>query len=257
MMLRGTTSVTSMSVFLSWFSFRLILNMYSLTASDPGFRPRQTMYLQMVTSWNRLTDATIFCKDSLLLVFFPVLLCFLFCLWNYWKVKNSFTCQDNFLKCMFCNSYLDHKRLKHTTTSCSKSLTSCFLPTEEHISSCPLTTRHESMLKGLLTHIINIPCIYKLKKLQKSIMDHLNFSYLSLKASLVDICPGALTLRKGYWGRVGAAIERDIRWRIITISRQYLKLKKSENMTLPLAKRFRMTQYTHCMEQGRDLDVSV
>ena len=69
---------------------------------------------------------------------------------------------------------------------------------------------------------------------------NLNFSYLPLKASLVDICPGAPTLRK----------------KIITITRQYLKLKKSENMKLPLAKRFRMTQYTHCMEQERDLDVS-
>ncbi|TNN68627.1 hypothetical protein EYF80_021141 [Liparis tanakae] len=45
-MLRGTTSVTSLSVFLSWFNFRLILNMYSLTASVPGFRPRHTTYLQ-------------------------------------------------------------------------------------------------------------------------------------------------------------------------------------------------------------------
>lgn len=45
MMLRGTTSLTSLSVFLSLFSFRLTLNMYSLTASEPGFRPRHTMYL--------------------------------------------------------------------------------------------------------------------------------------------------------------------------------------------------------------------
>lgn len=54
MMCRGTTSVTSLSLFLSWFSFRLTLNKYSLTASEPGFRPRHTMYLWMATAAKRV-----------------------------------------------------------------------------------------------------------------------------------------------------------------------------------------------------------
>lgn len=64
MMLRGTTSVTSVSEFLSWFSLRLTLNMYSLTASDPGFRPRHTTYLGVTMSRKGFTEACIFCLNS-------------------------------------------------------------------------------------------------------------------------------------------------------------------------------------------------
>lgn len=45
MMSRGTTSVTSLSECLNWFSFRLMVNMYSLTVSVPGFKPLHTTYL--------------------------------------------------------------------------------------------------------------------------------------------------------------------------------------------------------------------
>lgn len=70
MMCRGTTSVTSLSLFLSWFSFRLTLNKYSLTASEPGFRPRHTMYLWMATAAKRVKQKMYPHKFSFILGYF-------------------------------------------------------------------------------------------------------------------------------------------------------------------------------------------